>query len=126
MKKITVVGAVASLAFALAPMPSTGAHEAEYPTTVKLHRGKGAFFGKVGSSKPGCRPNRMVKVFRYPEDKPRQFIGSDVTDSDGDYRVPQDERRRGFYRAYAKKQFIGGYGHSHKCKRGASDQVHVK
>ena len=126
MKRITIVGTIASLAFALAPMPSTGAHEAEYPTSVTLNRGKGAFFGKVSTAKRGCRPNRTVKIFRYPKGKPRQFVGSDVTNSGGYYKVPQDKRRRGFYRAVAKRRFTGGYGHSHKCNKGRSNQVQIK
>jgi hypothetical protein len=125
MKKITIVGAVASLAFALAPMPSTGAHDAEFKSTVTLHRGQSAYFGHVDSTKKACKGGRTVKVIKdFTGPRPSELVGTAISKSNGDWRLPKPFRK-GYFHARVKRGVKGGYGHTHTCKGAGSGTLKI-
>ena len=97
--------------------PSVGAHESSWDSRVTIdYGGAGAFKGDI-AARDACERGRTVTVFKVTRDGDTRPVGSDRTDSDGNWRVPTDPRpENGRYFARAVGRRTGGYGHNHRCE----------
>lgn len=128
MKRKAIAGLIASLATSLtlsvAPLPLQ-AHDATYRSRISIHRGQKAFYGRVRSVKRGCKKHRFVKVLRDHRDGSSNVVGTTFTNRRGRWRI-RSRYRRGYYHAQARKKIIGKYGHTHRCRRATSREIHLR
>ncbi len=104
-------------------MGSVSAHSFSAGSRVTIAFNGATFRGQVASPRPACERGRfvsVVKVVRDNDDAGRRpqirVIGSDRTDSGGNWTVPSDPRPdRGRYFARARGRTAGRYGHNHSC-----------
>jgi hypothetical protein len=82
-------------------------------------------FGKLKSAQADCRAGETVALFKKKRGPDRR-LGTDVTDSEGEYRFKLRPNRS--MRVYTR--FAGSvdssYGHSHTCQGSTSDTVRVR
>jgi hypothetical protein len=114
---MTAVGTVTALAFVAIAM----AHTKSYPSSVKVTSAErtgpatGDYEGTV-TAKKKCRKRRKVKVFH--DSRPRFLIGTDTTDSDGDWDVsgpaPPDGDK--VYAEVTPKTLLSNGRHRHKVQ----------
>jgi hypothetical protein len=95
------------------------AHTTSFNSTVTIDQSEFVFFGTVSSPRPGCVPNRLVKLFRR---NPDTLVGSDTTGQDGNWEVAAFPENA-FYYAKVTRKNIGPSGHRHICRADASPDL---
>jgi hypothetical protein len=119
-----VVLATVALAVLAVGAGVASAHTTSFNSTVTIDYDAGFFFGTVSSPKPGCVPNRLVKLFRE-EGNNDTFLGSDRTDQEGDWEIASGISAGTPYYVKVTRKDIGGSAHDHVCKAAKSGNLAV-
>lgn len=104
------------------------AHTFVADTSLRIHKAprgvtnagaKVVIFGRLGSARPSCRSNKVIKLFRV-RPGPDRLLARDRTDLEGDYRFVRHPRRDQTVYTRFSGTFNTSYGHSHRCVRSRS------
>jgi glycine cleavage system aminomethyltransferase T len=102
--KARVGAAVAALATAVALAAPA---QAAAPSLVTINSEGGGFYGKVKSEKKKCKSDRKVIVFKLKgkaaDPKNDEKVGSDLSDSRGNWSTGNSGQYKGRFYAKAKK-----------------------
>lgn len=112
MKKVAVIATalVAGLAVSSPASAGTPTHSTSVTIDFVGDQFGGAFFGTVDSSKGKCFKHRKVKV-KTTDPYGNTLIGTDITNTGGEYAVIDESVAAAQYRAIAKKlKFFKGNG----------------
>jgi hypothetical protein len=97
------------------------AHETHYNSNVSMTfvgipmTGHTAARGEVNSSKSGCEPDRLVKLF-HVDGGPDTKKGKDKTNNNGEYQIDMGKMpQTGKYYTKVIKRNIGSGAHDHIC-----------
>ena len=119
--------ALAAGVFALLAVVAA-AHTARYDSTVTIHfqRGhgeRGAFSGKVISQKARCQIDRTVAV-RKRVDGPDRLIGTDRTNTEGEWELEAQGTNAWAYYARARRKVLRkDADHLHVCRPATSHDL---
>ena len=120
-RRLSLGAAVAGMTLLLAGQASAQAFT--FPSTITIAYDGTSFSGVVGSSDTSCRNLRTVTVFKETG-AVDQTVGSDATDSSGNYVVPSPGAA-GEYYAQVSARTTGSYGTSTTCQAATSSTIMV-
>jgi len=123
---------ITTLVLAALPIASANAAAVHHQSAVTLHFGGSYFDGIVDSSAAPCVKSRTVKVL-YRSTAPPAFaatslayIGEDVTDRHGNWKVTPASVQTGIYRAKATRKVYERNGSRHVCDPARSDVIDLE
>lgn len=133
MKRIAMSAAVAAFLLATV-LPGTAlAHTFVANTTLSIHKVPGGVttrgatvivYGKLGSPRPLCRNDMVVKLMRV-RPGPDQILARDRTDREGEYIFVRHPLRDQHVYTRFSGFFQTSYGHSHRCRPSRSVNVFI-
>ena len=121
--KTVALALVLAVPLLVATATIAGAHNASFSSSVSIDYDRPNFEGQVQSERERCEQGRTVSVFKVL-DGPDRLIGTDETNGNGSYSVPQAGAQGRFYARVARLVF-GGYGHRHVCQGDTSGRIQV-
>lgn len=133
MKQLGAVSLATLALMSVAFVSVADGHTSAYDSTVtaKLKKnGKDAdsFYGNVDSTTLRCEMDRIVNLRLRAASGPSTLVGTDVTDSVGDWEVllTEDAAPGTYYAVAAKKVLRKNKKHRHVCTRVLSRDLTVK
>ncbi len=89
------------------------------------NRGATVFvYGRIVSSRAFCKANRRVRLFRV-RPGPDRFLGSDLTDREGEYRFVRRPRGDQTVYTFIPRLASTTYGHNHVCRSDRSRNLRI-
>jgi len=97
------------------------AHARTFSTSVSLSYDGTNFVGQVSSESSDCVPDRLVTLFERQIGGGAVAVGSDSTDSSGNFSIPQPGADGQYHVTVSAENLDGGYNHSHSCAGAQSE-----
>ena len=97
---------------------------AKVPEGTTARGAKTIVYGRIVSSRSFCKANRRVRLFRVRPGLDR-FLGSDLTDREGEYRFVRRPRRDQTVYTVIVRRVSTSYGHSHICRADRSRNLRI-
>ncbi|MGH2787986.1 MAG: LPXTG cell wall anchor domain-containing protein [Actinomycetota bacterium] len=95
--------------------PSALGHDRSFSTSVTFNYDGVNFYGRVSSPSQGCVAGRTVVLYRQGA-----VVGSDTTDAEGNYVIPQPGAGGADYHVVVRASTNSSYGHRHVCNAAQS------
>ena len=121
---VLIASALAATASAhvFSATPSLTIHKS--PTGTTASGAKILVYGRIVSRRSFCKSNRVVRLFRV-RPGPDRFLGTDITDSEGEYVFFRHPRRDQTVYTRIRARFFSTYGHTHSCARARSRNLFI-